>query len=264
MREQQFIERTLVQMTELVRRRHAQRTGMDVSTKSGASDLLTATDLEVQRTVMEAIAREFPGDRFVGEEEGYSDMPLDPNVRAWVLDPIDGTHNFVRDMLGAFGVSLAFAEGGKLRAGGIAFPVVGKTYLAVEGQGATCNGKKIGVSDITDMAAAKIECDFSKTNYRDTMLTMCDAIYRKAGQVRMHGSAVVSLCSVAGGDAEAYIAAGLSVWDFAAGVLIVEEAGGRVTRLDGAPVYPFENRKGMLLSNGVMHEELLSMIVPPG
>ncbi len=261
MRELQFIQQVLVEMAELVRQRYGERQTMDISSKTEAADLLTATDLEVQRRVHRAIQAAFPGDRLVAEEEGLSTFPDDHNIRCWVLDPIDGTHNFVKGLLPAFGVSLGFAKGGSVQAGGIAFPVLQKAFLAARGQGTTLNGDRIHVSDVSDIRAAKVEVDFSRKVYRDPMLRLADQVLREAGQVRCHGSAVAGICAVASADADGYIAPGLSPWDFAAGVVIVEEAGGTVTRLDGSPLQMFDGQKGLLISNGVLHETLHAMLM---
>lgn len=260
MRELHFIQHILAEMADLVRRRYSERLTMDISSKTEAADLLTATDLEVQRRVHKAIQGAFPGDRLVAEEERLSTFPEDPSVRCWVLDPIDGTHNFVKGLLPAFGVSLGFAEGGTVQAGGIAFPVLQKTFLAMRGEGTTLNGETIHVSNVSDIRAAKVEVDFSRKLYRDPMLRLADKVLREAGQVRCHGSAVAAICAVASGDADGYIAPGLSPWDFAAGLVIVEEAGGTVTRLDARPVQMFDATKGLLISNGILHATLHAML----
>jgi fructose-1,6-bisphosphatase/inositol monophosphatase family enzyme len=109
---------------------------------------------------------------------------------------------------------------------------------------------------------ARAELDFGGPWDRPGTLAAFDAVMRQTGQLRCHCAAVIGLCSVATGDMDAYFHVGLSPWDFAAGQIIVEEAGGTVTRLDGRPVHVFDGHRGLLATNGLLHRGLMELIRP--
>lgn len=262
MRELSFIERMLDEVGPLVRARYVDRQAMQVTAKADPVDLMTEVDLEVQRRLQRAIWAEFSGDVIVAEEEGLDRPPEETGARCWILDPIDGTHNFVRGMVGTFGVSIAFAQNGQVVAGGVEFPELNRHFTAGRGAGAHCNGEMIRVSEVGVFAESQLEIDFTRPERRGPILAACGELMRDAGQIRCHGSATFALCSVANGNADAYVHAGLKTWDWAAAALIVEEAGGKVTGFDGRPLRLFESESTALVaSNGVLHEQALERVV---
>lgn len=261
MRELAFIEQALGQVSRLVRSRYVDRQAMQVTAKADPVDLMTEVDLEVQRRIQRGIWEAFSGDMIVAEEEGLDAPPEDPDARCWVLDPIDGTHNFVRCMVGTFGVSIAFAQNGQVVAGGVAFPELDRCFTASRGEGARCNGRMIRVSEVATFAESELEIDFTRPERRGPILAAAGQLMRDAGQIRCHGSATFALCSLANGSADAYVHAGLKTWDWAAAALIVEEAGGRVTGFDGRPVRLFESESTALAaSNGRLHPQVLERL----
>jgi myo-inositol-1(or 4)-monophosphatase len=177
-----------------------------------------------------------------------------------VLDPVDGTYNFVRGLVPTFGVTLAFAQGGLPVAGGVIFPKLGEFFLTEQGGGATRNGRPLGVSDIDDLAAAKIEMDFGRLGPRPDTLRRAHRMLCAAGQLRCHGCCVASMCDVAAGEGEAFVHFALSPWDYAAAMLLIQEAGGLVTRPDGSPIHLFDGRKGILAANARLHPRILSLL----
>lgn len=255
--ETRLIEDFLLGIQGYVRGRYAARDQISVSTKSNASDLLTEVDVSVQQRAIAHIAEAFPNDAFVGEEEGLACTPTDPNARCWVMDPIDGTYNFVRGLLPAFGVSLAFVEHGVPQAGGVLFPVTGDLFLAERGAGAQRNGQPLRVSTVHTMEQCSIGVDFAGGQDRLRLMRQANAIIRDAGQIRCHGCAVIGICQVASGDADAYLHLSLTPWDYAASQIIVEEAGGRASRPDGSPLHLFDHNDGVLFTNGAIHETIL-------
>jgi len=260
MLELDFIETFLRENAPYVKAQHAARGKVTMTVKSNASDLLTEADLTVQQRAVDALADAFPNDRLVAEEGEYAAYPEDPDARCWVLDPIDGTNNFVRGLFPCFGISLAFAEHGVPRAGGVMLPVTGDLFLAARDKGATLNGEPIRVSDIQDIAAAKVEVEFGWTAERGTMLDRASEVIKRVGQVRCSGSAVAGLCQIACAEMDGYVHMTLKPWDYAASQIIVEEAGGVATRLDGGPVALFDGKSGLLVSNGAIHEALRTLI----
>lgn len=261
MREMQFIEELLPHIARFVRSRYADRNAMHVSSKAGPVDLLTEVDLEVQRRIQRGIWSKFAGDVIIAEEEGLDRLPDDPSGRCWVLDPIDGTMNFVRGLVGTFGVSVAFANGGRVVAAGVAFPELDLCFTATRGGGAMCNGAVVGVSEVAHLSQALLEIDFARPEHREPIVSATAGLLREVGQVRCHGSAVLGLCSVADGHGDAYVHAGPKVWDFAAAAMIVEEAGGTVTDFEGRPLQLFQALSTTLVaSNGRVHEAVLDRI----
>ena len=234
-----------------------------VSSKSEVNDLLTEADEAVQRRIVSQIEETYPNDHILAEELGMVTYPEDPNTRCWIIDPIDGTQNFVRGMFPMFGISIAFAENNQVQSGGVEIPLIRHRYLAERDGGATLNGKTIHCSDIDTLAMARVEIDFGQPSTRGPGLDMFDDIMRKAGQVRCHCAAVVGLCSVAGAEMDAYFHTFLNPWDFAASMLIIEEAGGKLSRLDGAPINLYEPGDGVLATNAHLHKECLSVIQHP-
>ena len=262
MTEIQLIEEMLRETAEIVQEKYAIRSTVKVSSKDEPNDLLTEADLAVQDVICERIAQVFPNDAIAAEERNLDHQPADPNTRCWVIDPIDGTQNFVRGIFPIFGISIAFALGGQPVAGGIMFPIDNDLFLAERGAGTHRNGKPQHVSQITDISTARIEIDFADRENRKETLERGNAIIEQAGQIRCNGSTVHGLCSIASADMEAFFHIGLYPWDYAAAQIIVEEAGGKATRLDGAPLMLFDNKKGLLASNTHLHDQLIEMVKP--
>ena len=260
MTEIQFIEKFLDENAGYAREKFADRGDLTVTSKTTPTDLLTEVDLTLQHRAVELIREHFPGDSILAEEGEFSSTPEDPNARCWIMDPIDGTNNFVRGVFPIYGISLAFAEHGLAQAGGVAIPNMDMTFLAERGKGATCNGASCRVSEIQSMDATRIDVDFSLVSDRQALLNRASAILTNVGQIRCHGSAVCSIIQIATGDVDAYLHMSLNPWDYAAAQLIVEEAGGMATRLDNTPLQLFDGRDGLLISNGAMHSELLENI----
>lgn len=261
MQELTFIKSVLPKIAAYVCERHADKSNLVVSSKSDVNDLLTEADIETQRRLVENIHEAFPGDAIFAEE-GASNLPnRDPESRCWVVDPIDGTQNFVRSLLPLFGVSLALAVGGEVQAGGVITPMTGDLYTAVRGGGAFHNGTPVAVSSVASLGEVRAEVDFAMPAHREESLRVWDTVLRRAGQLRCHGAAVIGLCSVANGDCDAYLHVGLNPWDLAAGVLLIEEAGGRATRLDGSPLDIFDGGITLLATNGACHDEVLGSLM---
>lgn len=262
MNEIAFIEWFLRDIEPYVREKYASRATVAVSSKEDVTDLLTEVDLSIQKRFVEQAGDRFPGDLIVGEEGEYARYPEDPEARVWLIDPIDGTYNFVRGLFPVFGVSIAFAAGNTAVAGGVSLPITGDLFLAESGGGAYRNGQRIQVSTSRRLEGACLDVDFSSPSERMDLFRRAEGLFGKTGQLRCRGAAVVSLCSVATGDTEAYLHAGLTPWDFAAGEIIVKEAGGVSSRLDGSPLRLFDPCAGILMSNGALHQDILDNLQP--
>lgn len=261
MREISFIQAELERTAAYVRGEYADRSGLLISAKRDLNDVLTAVDSEVQRRIVARLHESYPGDAIVGEESGFDAMPNDPRGRIWIIDPIDGTQNFVRGLFPVFGSTIAFMEDGLLQAGGIVLPMQGDLFLAERGQGATRNGQPIRVSPSDTLMASRLELDVSHQGHRAAVVQRFGGLIEAFGQVRVAGAATVGLAAVACGEADAYLHVGLKLWDHAAGVLMIEEAGGTVTRLDGSPLALDTLQTEIAASNGAIHAALVHGIL---
>jgi len=263
MTERQFIEELLVDAASTVWVRYEERHTLDVQSKKHANDLLTETDLAVQRFIVGRIREAYPDDFIVAEEEGQHIFPDDPNRRTWLIDPIDGTQNFVRGLFPEFGVSVALAEDNRPVVGGVAMPGIETTFMAEQGNGAYRNGAKMDVAGTDSLELSRVEIDFSNPPDRQATLDQASRVFVECGQVRCVCAAVVPLCSVAAGEMDGYIHVSLNPWDFAAGYILIEEAGGRVSRPDGSALNLFDSTAGIVATNGGIHDGLLGLLTLP-
>lgn len=228
---------------------NADREKMRIDTKSGIADLVTEYDKNIQDKLAVGLKKILPEAKFIGEE-GSNDKLSDAGY-AFVVDPIDGTTNFIKDYH-ISAISVALLEGKEVVAGVVYNPYLDEVFYAIKGQGAYCNGKKISVSS-QPMSNALVlfgSSPYDKSLFKETLEILSEYFY-KALDIRRCGSAALDLCSVACGRAEVYFELQTSPWDFAAGKLLVEEAGGVVTTLDGAPL-SFEGKSSILAKNNVI------------
>jgi myo-inositol-1(or 4)-monophosphatase len=193
----------------------------------GPQDFVSIADREVEALIRTRLAEAFPGDGFLGEESGGAG-----GEHCWVVDPIDGTNNFLRG-IPLWGVSIAYAVAGEPLIGLIYLPCVDRLYSAVRGRGATCNGVPIQTSHIAELAQATILVGLSRRTAPDPALEMIETALRGGSALRCMGTCVVALAMVAEGTAEAYYEAHVQPWDCLAGLLIVREAGGRTNEVPG-------------------------------
>jgi myo-inositol-1(or 4)-monophosphatase len=261
MHELALIQEILDEVSVIALEKHANRATLKVSSKLNAVDLLTEADEYLQALITERILARFPDDAIVGEELGSDVLPDDIlSRRAWVIDPIDGTQNFVRGLYAFFGISIGFVDCGEIKAGGVHLPTIHQQFLAAKGLGATCNGVPIHVSDKPTLNVARIEIDYGNPVHRDDIMYAFEAVVREAGEVRSHCAAVVGICSVACGEMDAYYHTHLKPWDFAGAQIILEEAGGTVSQITGDPVSVYDVGTSFLGTNGHLHAESLDRI----
>ncbi|OHE76466.1 MAG: hypothetical protein A2107_01165 [Verrucomicrobia bacterium GWF2_62_7] len=227
-------------------------------THKSAKDLVTETDILVEKLVMDAISRVFPGDSIAGEETAGI---TGTGGRQWVIDPIDGTTNFVR-RIPFFAVSIGLLVDGVPAAGVVYNPIIDELYWAARGTGAYLNGKKLHVTAITELPQAMVITGFAclRDNKLPNNLANFAAIAPQVLGVRRLGAASLDLCAVAAGRAEAFWELYLKPWDVAAGGLIVEEAGGKVTTFAGAGNWL--TAPTILASNGVIHDTVRAFLQP--
>ena len=227
--------------------------------KKGAIDLVTETDREIERDFRTLIARRFPGHAVLGEEySAASERDRTPEF-CWVFDPIDGTTNFAHG-LPIFCSSLALEIEGAAAVAAIYDPNRRELFTAERGGGAWLNGAPLRVSSATSLIDALLCTGFpySVQQKPEELVGLFGHFLGISRAVRRLGSAAIDLCYVAAGRLDGFWETHLGPWDIAAGALIVEEAGGRVTRTDGEA---FVSRRGNILaSNGLLHEPMLAAI----
>jgi len=229
-----------------------------VKTKANSFDLVTEADVKAERKIVEIIKQSFPEHNFLGEEENYekTDSPY-----TWIIDPLDGTNNFASG-LPIFCSSVALAKDSELIAGAIYDASRDELFFAEKGKGAFLNGKKIRVTEHDCLEKSILITGFYYDRGRQ-MLDTLDNI-RKFLQapilgLRRLGSAALDLCYIASGRASGFWEFELNPWDFSAGKIIVEEAGGTFSGRFGEPVDIF--KKGYIVaSNTRIHPLMLKVL----
>jgi myo-inositol-1(or 4)-monophosphatase len=217
----------------------------------GEVDIVTQADRRSEQAIVTRLRSHFPKHAIVAEEGGGTETE---SPFRWHVDPLDGTTNFAHGYP-CFAVSIGLEETGELIAGVIYQPVSGELFTAIKSEGAYLNQKKIHVSSIEKLATSLLVTGFpsNKRSQNPNIHYYWDFTLRSHG-VRRDGSAALDLASVACGRFEGFWEFGLHSWDTAAGVLLVREAGGIVTRFDGQP-YVLGDRE-LLASNGRVHSEM--------
>jgi myo-inositol-1(or 4)-monophosphatase len=232
-----------------------------VNTKGDdARNLVTDADVAAEASLVSALHSAFPDHAFLGEESYRPDDLLDEQVPTWVIDPIDGTSNFAH-RLPLFVVSVGLHFQGEPQVGIVHAPMLGWTFTAAQDQGAFLNGEPIRVSQGTELARAITGCDWSRDmDLRQRGLAAYADFALQGHTVRSMGAAALGLAAVAAGWLDIYYNFSLAPWDVAAGELLVREAGGHLTALDGSP---YSIGFGpVLTSNGPLHDAALSVLAP--
>jgi myo-inositol-1(or 4)-monophosphatase len=208
-----------------------------VATKTSPTDVVTAADTALEALVRDRLAELRPGEPVVGEERGGT--AADGTV-TWVVDPIDGTVNFLYG-LPWYAVSLAATRDGVSLAGAVAEPSTGRLWSAARGLGATCDGLPLRATDVKDVTMALVGTGFSYLAERRTrQAAFIAGLLPRVRDVRRSGSSALDVCAVAAGWLDAYVEHGTHWWDWAASALIAQEAG-VVVRVPGATGHPSPN-----------------------
>lgn len=227
-----------------------------VSNKEGINNLVTEADHASEKAIFEVIRRHHPDHYILSEETG--EVVMDSRYK-WIIDPIDGTVNFANG-IPICCVSIAIEKDGEMILGAVYNPFMNEFFLAEKGAGATLNDKPIRVSDQNVVLKSCLVTGFPYT-YLDMPngpLEVFERFIRKGIPVRRLGSAAIDLCWVAAGRFDGFYEHKLQAWDSAAGFLMVEEAGGKVTDFAGNRYSPYQPH--LLATNGKIHEEMLEWI----
>jgi myo-inositol-1(or 4)-monophosphatase len=223
-----------------VHREHLGRVEAAEWSQKGVADFVTYVDRAAEAAIVERISECFPGHRLLAEEAaadrgGPAAVSATPGEWTWIIDPLDGTTNYLHGYP-AYAVSIGVAHGSELQAALVLNSATGEEWSAVRAGGAFLDGARVSVSEIDDMSRALIGTGFPfKTLHLLPVYTrQLEAALRSTSGVRRAGSAALDLCHLASGWFDGFWELDLAPWDVAGGTLIVREAGGVVTRLDGS------------------------------
>jgi myo-inositol-1(or 4)-monophosphatase len=243
---------------EVILRSLGRLDSLDVSSK-GRNDFVSEVDRAAEREIIDTIKKLYPDHAFLAEESGLSGNPAS-EVR-WIVDPLDGTTNFLHGFP-TFAVSIAAEVRGRLEAAVVLDVMRQEFFTASRGAGAQLEGKKIRVSKQLTLEGALIATGFpyrSEAEYLDSYLAMLKAIMQKAAGVRRPGSAALDLAWLAAGRVDGFWEIGLKAWDTAAGTLLIQEAGGLVGTLTGAP---YTQGGNIIAAPAKLFKEMVQLIAP--
>jgi len=233
-------------------------TEIAIEEKSSSFDLLTVADIESEKAIVSAIKNNFSDHNILAEEAKYEKTDSE---FTWIIDPLDGTNNFASG-LPIFCVSIALAKANELIAGVVYDPTRDELFCAQKGEGAFLNGKPIHVTQQADLTQALLITGFYYDRGKEMKKTLDDIqkfFKCRIVGLRRLGAAALDLCYVASGRASGFWEFILSPWDFAAGKLLIEEAGGKVTNKEGQD-FSIYKPSFVVASNGKIHASMLSIL----
>lgn len=237
--------------------------GKSAVQEKGPKDLVTEADFASQEVARTVIQHAFPTHRFVGEETLPAAAGNAPVATAedycWIVDPLDGTLNFVRE-LPNYAVSVALRHGPHVLVGGVYDPVLDEYFAAARGGGATLNGRRLATARCRQLSHALVAASLPNEVPRDSpdVRRFIEVMHRSQA-IRRLGSAALNLCYVAAGRLDAYWATCVKVWDVAAGQLIVREAGGHITHPDGTD-FALDRPQLVAAATPALHGELMEVL----
>lgn len=249
----------IIRQAGVIMRSAHDHTGISsVIEKSGTANFVTDFDYRVQEYLINKISAAFPGAMFIAEEKAN-----DPAVLAteycFIIDPIDGTSNFIHNFHHS-AISVALFSHGEAKFGAVYDPYMDEFFHAVKGGGAFVNNEPMHVSDfpLSTAIVSVGTCPYYKDKYTEPTFRFCSELFLKCSDVRRGGSAALDLAYLAAGRCDAFFEMLLSPWDVAAGFLLIEEAGGVISDMQGNPLR-FDVPSSVLASNPVVYPELVAL-----
>ena len=250
------------QAAEIIARAYKDLDHVDVEHKS-RNDFVTRVDKTAEKVIIDSLAKTYPNHGFYGEESGHRDGKDDGKDYLWIIDPLDGTTNFING-IPHFAVSIAVQYRGRLEHAVILNPLNGEEFCASRGRGATLNSKRIRVGNRRTLNGALIGTGIPfmqpGINHLDNYLNMMRSLLGDTAGIRRAGSAALDLAYVAAGRLDAFWEIGLQDYDMAAGVLLIQEAGGLVGDFKGGHTY-LKNHQ-VVAGNSHCFKEVLKRIRP--
>lgn len=255
-KELQVAKEAASEAAEIIREYDRKRSELNIQLK-GKNDLVTDADLASEQKIIEVIRNSFPDDEFLAEES--EEQQHLPEGRVWIIDPIDGTTNFAHGFP-VYCVSIALWEGGAPKVGLVLEVKHGELYTAIAGEGAWLDGEPIQVSSLEDPEASLLGTGFPYDDFSlvKEYLDLFDYFMKHTHGVRRPGSAAYDLCTVACGRLDGFFEYSLHAWDVAAAVLIITEAGGKVTDWEGGDQWLFGER--IITANETIHRFIFDKI----
>jgi myo-inositol-1(or 4)-monophosphatase len=226
----------------------------DIQEKNFAWDLVTEADKESEELIIQHIRKQFPDHDILSEEAGLHQT--DGSEFTWIVDPLDGTTNYTHQYP-MVSISIALTHRSKPIVGIVYNPILEEMFAASSGQGCFFNGKQVQVSKVSTLAYSLLATGFAydrKETSENNYAEFCHITHLSQG-VRRGGSAAIDLAYVAAGRLDGFWERGLNPWDIAAGILLIQEAGGLVTSYEGEPLILDSGR--LLASNGLIHSQLI-------
>ncbi|MHB1036870.1 MAG: inositol monophosphatase family protein [Pirellulales bacterium] len=231
--------------------------GRFTAREKGPADFVTEADLAAQDAIRQTLLGAFPDHEFLGEEGADLEKPR--AEYRWIVDPLDGTTNYVH-RYPHYCVSVALERAGKVIVGAVFDPVLEECFTAVTGQGAYLNGRRLRASGVTRLAEALAAASFpAKVTRKTPEIAEFLAVLLAAQTVRRTGSAALNLCYLAAGRVDVNWATSTKIWDVAAAALMVEEAGGVITAPDGRPFH-CERPQFVAAATQPLHDELQQVL----
>jgi myo-inositol-1(or 4)-monophosphatase len=257
-RDREDFKRTAVEAAQTAARALAEQTraGFRIEYKD-AVNLVTEADRQAEQAIIDVIAKAYPAHQILAEERGLQSEHR--SSYRWIIDPLDGTTNFAHGFP-AYCVSIALEHEGNIILGVVLDPTRGELFVAEVGRGASLNGSPIRVSAVRPLGEALLVTGFAY-DVRDSAQNNLDHFARftfRAQGLRRTGSAALDLCYVAAGRFDGFWELKLNPWDTAAGILMVHEAGGRVTDFSGGRFSIYG--KEIVASNGLIHDDMLEVL----
>jgi myo-inositol-1(or 4)-monophosphatase len=222
----------------------------------GDRNLVTNFDKEAEQLIVERIRRQFPDHGIIAEESGAQEASKE---FVWIIDPLDGTHNYIRS-IGLFGTSIGIVRRGEFVGGVVYMPMDDELYVGEAGNGAYKNGSRIEVSSRQDIKDCYLSFDSSIRYAADKMASALEALAKEVFNIRMFGSSARILTYIAEGKLDAAVEYYDLPWDFAGAVCIIREAKGKIAGLKGDPLV--HTSTGYIASNGLLQGEIQRIIAP--
>lgn len=237
---------------------HGFGTGFSISSKKGIHNLVTEYDHKSEQFIIDFIKKHIPHSKFIAEESGA--VGDEEESLVWIIDPLDGTVNFAHE-IPLFSISIAAEKQGELLSGVVYAPITNELFVSEKGKGAYLNGKPIRVTATNELKGAILATGFPYNlaeNPHHCIDHFVD-ILRLGIPIRRLGSAAIDLAYIAAGRFDGFFEVSLAPWDCAAGILLIEEAGGHITQWDRKP-YKIRDHKPILATNGHLHEQLVKVL----
>ncbi len=238
---------------KIFKKNFGRATGVRAKSQIDKRNIVTDSDLAIETTIRRHLSRAFPGHLILGEEFGGKTQ-IQKGEHLWILDPIDGTNNFAQGIpLACISIGLWNYKGPL--AAVVYNPITKEMYTALRGQGAHLNSKSIRVSKTKDPMRAVGALGWSKSYKKSSGIKLYRRAFDRFGKARAFGTTTMQMCFVADGRLDFYFAQGIYIWDMAAAALIVQEAGGKVSEIGGAPIGP--NSRSVIASNNNFHNYII-------